>query len=630
GYVAAWRAAGIFPVFAAGNTGNGSTCGSVQSPGDYAQVVGVGALDSSNLIASYSSIGPSSSGLMKPDISAPGTGIASTVSSSSYASMNGTSMATPQVAGTVALLWSANPSLIGDYDRTYEILTESAVPISGDTRFDSSTYSLCHASSSPNNIYGYGQLDAYAAVAEASVDVPWLSLLTTSPGPLNPAQSTNITIKLDANQVPGPGTYEARILVHVADLSQAPLIIPVTLTVPASASYATVSGQLTRATDGAALKGTVSVTNGPSVSSDDNGMYQITLLPSAVGYTLTASSYEYIPQTVSTTLAASENRTYNFALSANEARLDADTALLSDSIALGEQKAASFDLHNASTKSVTYSASIPAQEYGVWRSSQADGPAATWIDTPTDAVTLSLGDDTISAAVAIGFAFPFFEMRPETVRIAANGFLAFSTTTTSSGYTASCLPLSETTGAAIIPLRIDLNPTAGGRVSYARTADGFLVSWENVPLFSAPAHLESFQVLLGPDGRITLNYKQLSGVNPGGKPSAGLQLNSATTQSLGCGSSLSLGNNQTIELRPQPNTALWAALGSSSGSVLASSQISLPVQISWVRSTWPWPLSADIVVQSGDSAIPPTTLTVRMSMLAAPYNTFSPVIMREP
>jgi subtilisin family serine protease len=127
GYVTAWRAAGMFPVFAAGNSGDG--CGSIESPGDYANVLAVGATDERDVIASFSARGPTHDGRRKPDVVAPGvysangSGILSTGPdpNTPYFSLQGTSMATPHVSGLIALLWSANPALIGDYATTYAL-----------------------------------------------------------------------------------------------------------------------------------------------------------------------------------------------------------------------------------------------------------------------------------------------------------------------------------------------------------------------------------------------------------------------------------------------------------------------------------------------------------------------------
>ncbi len=125
--VEAQRAAGIMMVVAATNSGpNCSTI--VDPPAIYDATYGVGALSTgTDNIASFSSRGPvlaDGSMRLKPDISAPGTSVRSSTrtSTTSYGSMSGTSMATPHVAGAVALLWSAQPSLRHDIDRTEAVL----------------------------------------------------------------------------------------------------------------------------------------------------------------------------------------------------------------------------------------------------------------------------------------------------------------------------------------------------------------------------------------------------------------------------------------------------------------------------------------------------------------------------
>lgn len=70
-------------------------------------------------------------------------------------------MAGPHVVGTVALMWSANPKLVGDIDRTTQILIATARPYTG------SRAAGCFEGGVPNDAFGYGVLDAYAAVKGA-------------------------------------------------------------------------------------------------------------------------------------------------------------------------------------------------------------------------------------------------------------------------------------------------------------------------------------------------------------------------------------------------------------------------------------------------------------------------------
>ncbi|GAA2520465.1 S8 family serine peptidase [Pilimelia columellifera subsp. columellifera] len=124
--VAAFTAAGVFFVAAAGNSG--PRCGSISDPpAPYRDALSVAAVDRGREVTDFSSRGGPGSG--KPDLAAPGSDVVSAMPGGGYASQDGTSMAAPHVAGVVALLWSAQPSLIGDLARTRAILTGTAAPI---------------------------------------------------------------------------------------------------------------------------------------------------------------------------------------------------------------------------------------------------------------------------------------------------------------------------------------------------------------------------------------------------------------------------------------------------------------------------------------------------------------------
>jgi len=157
------RAAGVFVVASAGNEGDGE-CSTLESPiALYDAAYSVGAVDQNGMLASFSSVGPvlaDGSGRMKPDIVAPGVDVLSSYPGNSYSTASGTSMAGPHLVGVVALMWSANPDLIGDIDRTEQILNETAAPYTG-------WLPDCVSSDLPNNAVGYGIVDAYAAVRRA-------------------------------------------------------------------------------------------------------------------------------------------------------------------------------------------------------------------------------------------------------------------------------------------------------------------------------------------------------------------------------------------------------------------------------------------------------------------------------
>lgn len=148
GDIRALRAAGIVPVFAAGN--EGPEDGSVSSPGSLPETVAIGATDRDDLIAWFSGRGPSPWDELKPEVSAPGVDILSALPGGGLGIKSGTSMAAPLTAGVIALLLQANPALT--IDQIEAILTQTAIPL---------------GEGHPNNTYGWGLINAYAAAVRA-------------------------------------------------------------------------------------------------------------------------------------------------------------------------------------------------------------------------------------------------------------------------------------------------------------------------------------------------------------------------------------------------------------------------------------------------------------------------------
>lgn len=163
----ALQAAGIFVVASAGN--EGPRCASVQDPlAIYEDVLSVGAVDTSGALSSFSSRGPvtvDGSGRLKPDLLAPGERVLSAFPEDTYEYQDGTSMAGPHLVGVVALMWSANPALVGNVDLASQILEDTAQVYRG------SPPECAVQSGSPNDAIGYGIVDAYAAV-QAALELP--------------------------------------------------------------------------------------------------------------------------------------------------------------------------------------------------------------------------------------------------------------------------------------------------------------------------------------------------------------------------------------------------------------------------------------------------------------------------
>lgn len=154
-----WRSAGILPVFAAGNDGD-QGAGSISNPANYPESFAVAATDDCDELADFSSRGPGYAPGIKPEISAPGVYIRSSIPGGNfYGYKSGTSMAAPHISGVAALLLSAEPNLsVDDLER---VMMDSAIPLT-DTDYPNS----------PNYGFGYGLVNALAAVNSVNCGGP--------------------------------------------------------------------------------------------------------------------------------------------------------------------------------------------------------------------------------------------------------------------------------------------------------------------------------------------------------------------------------------------------------------------------------------------------------------------------
>jgi subtilisin family serine protease len=104
---------------------------------------------------------------MKPDASAPGVSVPSSWPPNTYTNLDGTSMATPHVAGAAALVMSANPELKGHPAAVARILRNTAVQ-TGVTDPVNQTCGGTNRTTWPNYMIGYGRIDVFAAFQAAT------------------------------------------------------------------------------------------------------------------------------------------------------------------------------------------------------------------------------------------------------------------------------------------------------------------------------------------------------------------------------------------------------------------------------------------------------------------------------
>ncbi len=194
--VAALRAAGVVVVVSNGNSGSKGCASTFGPPAYFEESFSVGATADNDSIAGFSSRGPvtiDGSGRLKPNVVAPGAAVRSCIRNNGYVHFWGTSMAGPHVAGLVALVLSARPDLAGEVALIEDIIEQTAVPKFG--------WQDCADSSGlayPNNTYGYGRVDALAAVQKA---------LTVSVGEASPAA---LAVALLQNPVTDVALFRAR------------------------------------------------------------------------------------------------------------------------------------------------------------------------------------------------------------------------------------------------------------------------------------------------------------------------------------------------------------------------------------------------------------------------------------
>ena len=488
--VAAWRAAGIIPVFSSGNPG--PFCGEGGSPGDFNEVFSVGATDIDDVIADFSGRGPSAYGKVNPDVSAPGVDVVSSVPGDGYEAFSGTSMAAPHVAGTLALLISADNTLRGNFDAATAAIRTTAVD-----RLDDSCGGA--PDGDPNNVYGDGRIDAGAAAALVATGGTLSGTITdTATGlPISGAEVTadngtrpfSTSTDADGNyaMLLAAGTYT----VSAASFGYFGAVVP---------NVVIVTDEITDQDLG--LDPLPRFTVSGTVSSAENGSPIPDVTVRAVG----------TPVDPVTTNAAGQ---YSLELP----------------IGTFELSASADGCTETGSAEITSAGDDVTQDFALFRKLDDFGHACApvafdWVDA--DGQTALIGDE-VAGRLRMPFPFPFYDETYDQVYISENGYLNFLQPETGF-FNPTGIPAPGSPDAAIYPLWMDLYITDVGSIDSETVGSApdraFVVEFTDVRVLGSAALLD-FEVKLWENGTIDLLYGS-NPANPGDGRVATVGIENAT------------------------------------------------------------------------------------------------------
>lgn len=471
--VEAWVAAGIFPAFSNGN--EGPECGTTGSPGGYVASYSAGSFDENGVIMPESSRGPGENGEIKPNIAAPGVNVRSAIPGNEYGAKSGTSMASPHVAATVALMWSASPSLRRDIEATRALLDGTAEDVD-DTR--------CGGTAADNLTWGEGKLDAYKAVkATPAGELGNLTGTVTSAG--KPVAGAVVSVSGPLSRsVPTAedGTYSLPRLL-AGDYQ-------ITVT---KFGYDSVSGSATVADNGTA---TADFTVTEQVLSTVSGTVSSAGAPEK-------NAVVSVPGTPVTTVTDAAGH-YEISLPHFPYEISVKPA---------------FECSEAATTPITVTGTM-TQDIELPANADAFGHTCTggteaYVEG-TEQQAL-VGDDN-SDTITLPFAFPFYGKTYTSAMVSTNGFMSFGGNYSYPNN--ETLPSKSLTSAAIFPYWDDLSlhDEAGIYTATLGTAPNrtFVVEWRDARYYSAPDTF-SFEALLGEDGSIGFRYRGISTTRDSGE-----------------------------------------------------------------------------------------------------------------
>ena len=618
------EAAGIAVVFSAGNSGPGAS--TITKPKnlstnevnifctaaiDGAQYIG----GNTNPIASFSSRGPSTCGgtgslLIKPEVSAPGVSVRSSGSATGYTVLSGTSMASPHIAGAVALLKQFAPNLTGR--QILEALYNTAIDL---------------GAAGEDNNYGKGLIDVYAAflslgvqdytppdpIVDLSVITPTSNSLTLqwtvpydstmngvtgydirySTSPINDTLAFNDATPLNFTGFPGlAGTLES---FNVAGLNFSSEYY---FSIKSKDMWSNWSG-LSNPVSG-------STWAAPQIYADPLSISRSIAPATTRTDTITISNVNSLPSTLDFTITL-ENNTFPQGLI--NTRVEPRSRKNLEEI----NKLGKGDQPEIYGVSIEGQGGPDAFGYEWIDSNDPNGPAYVWNSITANpgavAVTFSNGtlDDGYTNAIPLGFIFKFYNNNYSNIYLSTNGFLSFSALT-SSYYTNASITNGTDPNNIIAPFWDDLDGRTQGTVHYLGEPDKFTIQYTNWQKYSATGSF-TFQIVLYSNGKIMYYYNNMSGTL--NSATVGIENSTGTDGLQVAYNAAYITNGLAVKITADPE---WLANNISAGKIYNGN--SVDVILTFRAEDYPLgTYTMDVVVGNNDPINSTVTIPVAMEIV---------------
>jgi subtilisin family serine protease len=641
-------------IAAAGNSSR-NTDASPNYPSGY-DVANVLSVASTTHIDSRSSF--SNYGATTVDLGAPGSDILSTIHTGGYASLSGTSMATPYVSGAAVLIRSNFPHLSAQDVK--EILMSTVDPIPA---LEGLT------------VTG-GRLNVEAALNEASSN-GFIIVSENASGVIEAGGSITVPVSINALGKAG-GLYENTITFNTNNPEQSALVFDLDVTVvpdevpPAAPSDLNVQ-EVTSSTitlewtntgddglDGQAQSIIVAYSDQPIT---EENWQSATLLEVSAGISgelqqlvvanlLPASQYFFAMKTV-------DNMGLESGLSNN-----ADvTTLLGPVISLtpesipvvelapGELATETLEIANTGDETLTYSliyepvdaienqaklntedkslnlikgekdyrqgepaalASGGPDVFGYrWGDSDGNSVIYDWTDITATGTAMSFSDDSVTSAIDLGFTFEFYGVEYTQIRVSSNGFLTFSDSPTSGCCTGQPIPSVDSNNNLIAWAWRDLHPKEGSG-HYLIEADKVTFQFTDFGEFSGGGGTITAQVIIYENGIIKLQYHSFTETFRSNEVSIGIENTDGSDGLQVAFNSEYLHGELAVAFSTLPS---WLTLGQSGGSIEAGADNDV-VNFNYdATGLLDGTYEANILVESNDLTTPVITIPLRLDVV---------------